>query len=75
MPVTTLADGTALVVINPTCPFVPAIYAANGKYLPFVSVAAGSTLNPFVTTPSFTASPFISQAGNTSTYGLDSCLI
>lgn len=80
MPITTLAglapnSGTAMCVISPYNCFNLKDFAVNGNYLPFVSVAAGSTQNPFATTPTFTSSPFNSQRANTSTFAIDSLQI
>lgn len=72
MPVTTLSDGTSLVVINPLSLYLSQVFTANSNYLPFVNVAAGSSTLPFAAAPTFTASPFSSQYNNVSTFGLDS---
>jgi hypothetical protein len=45
---------------------------ANPNYLPFVSVCNGSSTVPFASTPYFYASPFVQQAQNAVTFGIDS---
>lgn len=72
MPVVTIGDGTALVVINPISAFLSPTFGVNSFFLPFVSVVNGSTTNPFVTAPSYTASPFTTQYVNASTFAVDS---
>lgn len=71
----TLADGTALITIVPNSAFFTDVFAPNQAALPFVSVAAGNTTFPFSTTPSYTASPFYSQAPNTINFAVDSLMI
>lgn len=75
VPVTTLADGTALVTIIPE-------YCVNGSTisnsfsLPPVSVASASTTNPFAAIPSYDAAgPFNAQLANMSTFAVDSVQI
>lgn len=72
VPITTLADGTSIVIINPASMYLSPNFVANDNYLPFVSVAAGSTTLPFAAAPTHTQSPFSSQFANVSTFGLDS---
>lgn len=80
VPITTLAGiapnaGTAMCIINPFSCFNTATFSANDNYLPFVTVSSGSTQNPFAANPTFTASPFHSQAPNTATFAIDSLQI
>jgi len=70
-----LGDGTALIIINPINLFGPQSFSAANLYLPFVSVANGSTTLPFVTTPTYTSTPFSTQYASVSTYALDSLII
>jgi hypothetical protein len=55
--------------------FNPALFVSGGRYLPFVSVASGSTDVPFLNVPTYTNSPFSSQSGNATGYALDSLQI
>lgn len=75
VPVSTLADGTALVTIIPDyC--VNSSFLIDSYYLPSVSVAAGSTTNPFAATPTYNGiGPFFAQQANMSTYAIDSVQI
>lgn len=50
-------------------------WVANQAWLPFVSVASGSTSNPFAVSPSTMISPFYNQIGNAMTFALDSLQI
>lgn len=50
-------------------------FTVNGAYLPFISIASGSTITPFVTTPTTSASPFYSQVNSAITYAVDSLSI
>lgn len=68
-------DGTALCVINPSSIFNSSAFIANQNYLPFVSVASGSTEFPFNVGPAFTATAFNTQAANASTFAIDSLQI
>lgn len=69
-----MADGTALLTIAPSFAFVAPTFTVNGTYLPFASVAVGTTSNPFVSTPTaYTA--FNSQNGSVSTFAIDSVQI
>lgn len=72
MPITTLSDGTALVTIVPASAFAIPTFTANSNYLPFVSVAASSTTNPFLTVPAFSTSPFSGQVQNQTGFAIDS---
>jgi hypothetical protein len=72
IPVTTLADGTALIFVNPWYPFSGA-YIANGTLLPFAICAAGSTTLPFAVAPNYgAAGPFSSLLTQSSLVRVDS---
>jgi len=73
VPITTLADGTAICIINPWFP-INAAFSANANILPFVTVAAGSSTLPFAaTTPHYApAGPFNSIVNSISTFVTDS---
>lgn len=75
IPITTLADGTALVTINPN----GAAYSQwvlSSNVIPFASLSAGSSTLPFATTPQVNnPGPFAGQAGNTSRYAVDTCCV
>jgi hypothetical protein len=72
MPVTTLADGTAIAIIVPYFAF-NAGWAVNNNVLPFSSVASGSSTFPYAAAPSYNAvGPFNTQIGNAITYAIDS---
>lgn len=77
VPVTSISDGTALVMIVPLCaPCSAYDNQANFPRMPFISVAAGSTNNPFATAPSYSPNgPFASQSANIMTYAIDSVQI
>lgn len=66
-----MSDGTGCIIINPNSCFNPAGFVNNSNYLPFVSVASGSTSNPFAAVPAYSNTAFNSQALNTETFGLD----
>lgn len=70
-----MADGTACCVIVP----LSSIYGggiSNGSRIPFITVAATSTDNPYANTPAFSPpGPFQSQAGNFTTYNVDACML
>lgn len=51
-------------------------YVANFASYPFITVAAGSSTNPFAATPSYSpAGPFQSQIASMSTYAVDACIL
>lgn len=75
MPVTTLTDGTAIAIIAPNAS-VQGGYAVNGSYLPFCTIAAGSSTLPYLAVPNYApAGPFVGQYGSISTYAVDLCSI
>lgn len=52
------------------------VYAVNSSTLPIVTVASGSSSNPFAAAPNFGAvSPFNAQVNNCSTYAVDAISI
>jgi hypothetical protein len=71
IPITTLADGTALLTICPLYSLTDAIFVTNGTFLPFASVAVGSTTTPYVASPA-AYSPFATQRANIMTFAVDS---
>lgn len=76
IPITTLANGTSIVVIVPmSCVF--GQWVANGKYLPFVQNASGgSSDTPYQNAGSYiTPGPFNSQLGNIMTYSVDAVTV
>lgn len=75
IPITTLVDGTALLTVCPTTAFYTPTIVANSAYIPFASVALGSSTNPFVAIPTATFAPFFSQASSVITYAIDSVQI
>lgn len=72
---TTINDGTGLLVINPMSLFNGGLFVPNSTLLPFVSVASGNTSFPFAAAPTFTSSAFYPQYTNTISFGLDSLQI
>lgn len=75
VPVTTLADGTSLIIICPQSGF-SAAYSANFYSPPFITVPSGSTSAPFVAAPIYSpAGPFFGQLANVSKYAVDSLTV
>jgi len=71
VPITTLADGTAIAIIFPLASILGG-YVANGTYLPFCSVASGSSQFPYAAIPNYgAAGPFSAQQANIITYNTD----
>jgi hypothetical protein len=75
VPITVLADGTAIAIITPYSAFWGDYQ--QSQYLPFCVVSSGSTTNPFAAaTPNYGATgPMYSQVSNVSTFQVDSCTI
>lgn len=75
IPITTLADGTAMAVITPmSC--TSGMWYENTTYLPFIQVAANSTDKPFATAGSYNVpGPFSSQASNIICFNVDACMV
>ncbi len=75
VPITTLADGTAIAVVQPYSAFL-AGYSANSNYVPFCICAAGSSSNPYAAAPNYgAAGPFNSQQASGVTYQIDTCTL
>jgi hypothetical protein len=75
VPVTTLADGTAIVVITPSSGLYGG-YNLNGQYLPFVQVANTTSQFPFVGAGTYTyPGPFNSQFPSTVEFGVDAVFL
>lgn len=72
---TTINDGTGLLVINPMSIFHGALFVPNTTLLPFVNVASGNTTFPFAAAPAYTSTAFQPQNVNTVTFGIDSLQI
>lgn len=73
---TTIADGTALVIICPICCNNPSGTGAPMTRMPFCTVAAGSTSSPFATAPTYSAAgPFYTQVNNMVSYAVDACSV
>lgn len=71
VPITTLADGTCCVVIQPYSAFL-AGWVANSNYLPLVQVSSVSSTTPYSAISSYNVNgPFQQQAANTITYAPD----
>jgi len=63
LPITTLGDGTAMVVIRPYSIFNPSVAtAASLGYLPFAWTATGSSTTPYSATPTYAVSMNALQA-------------
>lgn len=76
VPITTIADGTAMAIICPISAQNPPGLGTPMNRMPFCTVPAGSTLNPFATTPTYSAAgPFYTQLNNMVTYAVDACSI
>lgn len=75
-PVTTLADGTAMVVVIPIFATSPGIAPANSLVLPFFSSVIGSTTYPFAVGPGNPSQgPFFANIASMSTFAVDSVSI
>jgi hypothetical protein len=77
VPVTTLADGTALATIVPMSA-VYGVFAVNSNFIPFCSIATGSTTNPFAAAPLYSNTnngPFQSQLGSIVNFAVDGLMI
>lgn len=75
IPITTLSDGTAILIVVPQNSITGA-FTTNFAAYPFASVANGSTQNPFAATPIYApAGPFNSQLANMANYGVDVCSV
>lgn len=71
IPITTLADGTCAVVINPLGAFYTA-YLPNSDYLPFVQVSPTSSTNPYTAVSAYNVpGPFLNQLNNVVTFAPD----
>jgi len=75
IPITTLADGTCLLTVVSNSATFNANGGVNGTNLPFASVSSGSSTLPFAVYPSAIYSPFVTQAANITTFGIDSIQI
>lgn len=70
-----MPDGTAIAIIQPYSCFLSG-YAANNNFLPFITVANGSTDNPYAAIPTYApVGPFNTQQGNAITFQVDACTI
>lgn len=75
MPITSLADGTAIAIISPYSAFAGP-YAVNTALLPFLTIAAGSSTNPYAAAPNYGASsPLNAQSVNAMTFGVDAIML
>jgi len=78
MPISTLADGTALLSVFPLSAFYSPYIVANSAYLPFANVANGSTILPFSTLVSVgpgAQAPFTSQQSSVIQFGIDAVML
>jgi hypothetical protein len=72
IPVVSLTDGTAIVIICPDMCTAGA-YTSNFGQPPFVTVAAGSSTLPYAAVPSYGASaPFAGYTNQMSSFAVDS---
>ena len=75
IPVTTLVDGTALIIICPNSATAP-VFTANSYTLPFVSVCSGSSSFPFAAVPTYgVAGPFANLASSFQNFAIDTLVI
>jgi hypothetical protein len=79
IPVTTILDGTALCIINPTFGTsvkVPNAFAGTGSFVPFAWVAATSTTTPYANNPSFSlGGPLNGVTSQVAGFGWDSVIV
>lgn len=75
IPVTTLVDGTALIVICPNYVTAP-VFTADASTLPFVSVCSGSSSFPFAAVPTYGApGPFANLAASFQNFAIDTLVV
>lgn len=71
VPITTLSDGTATLVVVPNSIMGIAVLSGNYKVLPFVSLATSTGNFLWTNTPTTYNAPFASQFVNSSTFAWD----
>jgi hypothetical protein len=72
VPITTLADGTALLTVCPQGAINPG-FIVGFQYVPFATVSAGNTAAPFASSTQIYSppGPFNSQVGNIEKFAVD----
>lgn len=72
IPIQSIANGTALLVINPLSMLVPASMSPTPwQALPFCTISNGNTQFPYASTPTYYYSPFTNNTSSMATFAID----